>query len=176
MNMTIDDKYYKDVPIELLTEKTMDELSSSTNGAFPTRSDNINNVRIINKQYEQYDADKLSVKAKCAGETGTYDTSVLFEGVQFTDPGNPESITLHGGINILPLDSNTVDVKVRCSCLDFHWTFAWQNSGEDSLIGDPPPPYQKTTDRPPRNPTNAIGLCKHLLKLQSDMRAEGLLN
>jgi len=162
------------LPIEMMLESSMDDLISSTTQAFPDRSEKVNNVRITNKTYQKLDGDKLLVKAKCAGETNDYDTQVLYNSVQYVEGGNPESITLNGGFNILPISSDS-DVKVGCTCLDFHWTFAWQNSSDGSLMGDPPSPYQRKTDRAPRNPTNAIGLCKHLLKLHADMTAEGLL-
>ncbi len=170
------DKHFKEIPLCLLTETPLGDLDSSTDSAFPNRADKINNVRITNKTYQKLDDNKLLVKARCAGESNDYDTQVLFDGVQFVDGGNSESITLNGGFNILPLSEDKNDVKVSCTCLDFHWTFAWQNSGDGSLLGDPPPPYQRKTNREPRNPTNAIGLCKHLLKLNADMKAEGLLN
>lgn len=155
-----------------LLEATMSDLARSTNRAFPNREQRTNNVRIIKKEYVKYDNDKLLVKAKCSGETSDYETSVMFTGVQFTDPNNPESITVNG-ISLIPLDDNQTMVQVKCSCLDFHWTFAWYNASEDALIGDPPPPYDNYTGQ--RNPTNSPGLCKHLFKLRSDMQAEGLL-
>jgi hypothetical protein len=161
----------REMALSVLLEASITDLTNSSNRAFPSRSDDASNVRIVKRQYSKYDSDKLLLTATCGGETDNYETSIMFEGVQFTDPNNAESITV-GGISILPI-GNDVQVKVRCNCLDYYWTFAWQNSGENALIGDPPPPYQNYSGQ--RNPTNAIGMCKHLFKLRSDIETEGLL-
>lgn len=163
--------YERELALNVLMEASITELTNSTNSAFPNRSDDASKVRIIKKQYSKYDNDKLLLKALCGGETSNYDTSILFEGVEFTDPNNPESITVTG-ISLLPLTSNVV-VKVKCTCLDYYWTFAWHNASADALLGDPPPPYGNYTGS--RNPTNATGMCKHLFKLKSDIEADGLL-
>lgn len=158
--------------IETLLEATLTDLARSTNRAFPNRETRTNNVRIIRKEYQKYDDDKLLVKATCGGETSNYETSILFEGVQFTNPNDPQSITVNN-ISFNQLQEGSVQVKVRCTCMDFHWTFAWHNASENALIGDPPKPYDNYTGQ--RNPSNAPGICKHLFKLRSDLQADGLL-
>jgi len=154
-----------------LQETTLQQLQSGSDSHFANRND-INNVRIKQKQYIKYGDNELLVKAKCAGETNDYDTNILFDGVQFAQPGDPQSIKLND-LQVLPLSAN-LNVKVHCTCPDFRWTFAWQNSNANSLIGNPPAPYHKTTGRPPRNPAKTPGLCKHLVRLSDDLQAEQL--
>ena len=63
----------------------------------------------------------------------------------------------------------TDDIKVRCSCKDFHFRFMYYALKYDYLYGEPTP----TTTDPPvvRNPNNDIGaVCKHLDVLLSNKR------
>jgi hypothetical protein len=154
-----------------LNETTLQLLKSGTDGQFSSRND-INNVRITQKEYTKFGDSELMVKAKCAGETNNYNCEILFQGVEFSQPGDPQAITINN-LQILPLSLN-LNVKVNCTCQDFKWTFAWQNSDAGALLGNPPPPYSRTTDRPPRNQTNTPGLCKHLNRLVDDMQSEML--
>lgn len=54
-------------------------------------------------------------------------------------------------------------VKVRCSCSDYRFTWAFSNKMEGSFTGEKFPVYVPTGTRPPRNPDNLPGLCKHLI-------------
>jgi hypothetical protein len=153
-------------------ESSLNKLDISTKKSFPSRDKSKNNVAISNKEYIKF-TKQLLLKAKVIGESSTYKLEILFEDVSFTSLNDPNSIKLHNEISILPIKKST-DVKVSCSCLDFHWTFAFQNNADGSLRGEPPKPYNKTTNRAPRNPSNAIGICKHLSKLKSVLEAEGL--
>lgn len=152
-----------------LIETTLNQLHNSTTSTFPNRADTAS-VRIKQKQYLKYDSDKLLVKAFCGGETNDYELNILFQGVQFTQPNDPESVTL-GDLVIKQLSSD-LQIKVSCSCEDFKWTFAWYNSNDGSLMGNPPSPYQSTSERPPRNPSQTSGMCKHLIRLKDDLQAE----
>lgn len=59
-------------------------------------------------------------------------------------------------------DVAKTDVRVRCSCQDFFFTFAWYNYQLNALYGSKPRAYQrKTKTRPPRNPQGLGGFCKH---------------
>jgi hypothetical protein len=126
----------------------------------------------------------LEVRATTNSKQQRYRTALLFDDVEFVDdpePGerpDPNTVTIMGSdgskyyLNKLLL--NNIDVKVKCSCPDFYWRFATWNSGDESLIGKPPPPYIKKTNRPPVNPGRVPGVCKHIIKLADQLISKGL--
>lgn len=65
-----------------------------------------------------------------------------------------------------------VDVQVSCDCEDFRWRFSTYNYKDGSLFGNPPPNYVSKTNRPPANPHNSPGVCKHLIKLKKELERE----
>lgn len=80
---------------------------------------------------------------------------VVFEGTTKI-PGTEDK-------TMTPARLTSVYVQVNCTCLDFYWRFATWNAGDESLAGNPPPPYKKKTRRPPVNPRKVPGVCKHLI-------------
>lgn len=166
------------VIVDTLLESTLEDLNRNTVSGFPgtkKRQHSVNNVRITRRKFTQLNDGQLLVKAECDGETQDYQPQILFTGIKFTDPSHPQSITLTGGIHLQRISNAQTNVQVSCNCLDFHWTFAWFNSADGSLLGKPPEPYSKHTDRQPRNPDKVPGLCKHLIKLSEVLKAEGLI-
>ena len=66
------------------------------------------------------------------------------------------------------------EVTVRCSCLDYYFTWAFPNKKAKALFGALPKKYiRKTTTYPARNPDQVPGICKHIYQLQSYLRNEG---
>jgi hypothetical protein len=65
-------------------------------------------------------------------------------------------------------------IRVRCSCSDFYWTFAYYNADAKALIGQRPANYTRKTNNPKlaRNPGKHAGACKHVLLFLS-MLMEG---
>jgi hypothetical protein len=59
--------------------------------------------------------------------------------------------------------------------MDFYWRFAMYNDKDDSLLGKPPAPYVKKTDREPQNPKQVPGVCKHITALADKLRLERVL-
>ena len=158
---------------------SLDALERSAKNTFPNtnkRQNSVNSVRVSQQTYDRLDGDKLQVTAKVVGESNTYQSSILFSGVQFVPAGTSGAVDIGATEAIMPIESSG-DCKVRCECLDFHWTFAWYNHNSDSLIGQPPKPYQKVpgSNRPDRNPAKAPGICKHIMKLASTLKAQGVL-
>jgi len=120
----------------------------------------------------------LKVTATTTSNNGNrYSTSILIDNVTYSDEPLPNGFTFTASDNSkyyiekIPRNSN---VKVNCSCLDFHYRFAVWNDRFKSLDGNPPPPYIKTTNRPPVNPMQSPGLCKHIISLMDDLRSQGL--
>lgn len=74
--------------------------------------------------------------------------------------------TLNKGGNVVYVEKPDVKktpIRVRCSCVDFYFTFAYWDWKNDALFGPKPRPYKrKTTNRKPRNPGKYPGFCKHI--------------
>jgi hypothetical protein len=71
--------------------------------------------------------------------------------------------------NNIPLKT---EIRVKCTCSDFFYTFAWYNADHKVLIGRRPPKYkrylgltskEKEDIVPVRNPRRLPGVCKHIL-------------
>jgi hypothetical protein len=125
------------------------------------------------------DNEQLEVRATTNSKKQRYRTSMIFDDVEFVDEEDPKATTIigtdHNEYHLLRIPINNVDVKVKCTCLDFYYRFATWNSGDDSLIGKPPPPYQRrTTHMPPVNPAKVPGICKHIIKLTDRLIAQRL--
>jgi hypothetical protein len=110
-----------------------------------------------------------------------YNPEVFFKGIKFEPEETQTNVTFTGSDNneyniaqAVPL--NTQNVQVRCNCLDFHYRFAMQNARDGSLYGKPPPSYQRKTEtRPPANPAQVPGMCKHLLKTVDELQKMGIV-
>lgn len=73
------------------------------------------------------------------------------------------------------LDRRRNPLTTRCTCKDYFWTFAWFNYHVGHcLYGTPPKPYQKKTNRPPRNKIGAPGICKHVFHAWKVLRDSGM--
>lgn len=169
---------------QILTELSIDQLDRSAVGAFPatTKRQHVKSpVQIVKMQLVPFVKDgQLLVRATATNGGRTYNPSMVFSGVTFEPEDTDTNVTFTGANNsdyhIQPIDSNTAPVKVRCDCMDFYWRFAMWNYNADSLNDQPPPPYQKKTNRPPVNPRKAPGLCKHLMKLTDKLEMSDILD
>lgn len=124
------------------------------------------------------DDETLEIRATTNTKEQKYRTVLLFDEIEWLDEPAPNSATIIGSDNTeyylkrIPL--NNVDVRVKCSCLDFYYRFAVWNHRDQSLIGKPPPPYIKTSNRPPVNPNRVPGVCKHIIKLLDTLMSKRL--
>lgn len=150
---------------------TIKELKSATEQAFPdTGRDDAANLRVDSIQYVPTSGGMIAKGKIVNTEKGSqYNTSVFIEDIEYTDETDPQKIEINGVDGtphyIKPFNLDETDVKVNCTCMDFHFRFAMWNHGKDSLFGEKPEPYQrKTTTRPEVNPTRSAGVCKHLYK------------
>lgn len=115
------------------------------------------------------DNESLEVRATTNSKQKRYRTSMIFDEIEWLDEKTPNCATVIGTdrqeyyLNRIPI--NNVDVRVKCTCLDFYYRFATWNAGDDSLIGNAPPPYVKRGNHPPVNPAKVPGICKHIIKL-----------
>lgn len=179
----------------LLLERTMNSLVSVTASSFGGgRQQRANQVQLRNVKFTPAIQQGI-LRIECetftssAGD-GPYQTIIQLEGVEFIDDSRYNFLqgaeardsAKYNTHMFTATDGNTyyasydrvtsLDVKVRCTCKDFRWRFAYYNSGDDSLYGNPPPPYISQTDRPPANPSNTPGVCKHLMKLKKELEKE----
>ncbi|QPB08509.1 SWIM-type zinc finger protein [Vibrio phage Va2] len=73
------------------------------------------------------------------------------------------------------LTENTT-VLLRCSCPDFRFTFMYPDYDKKSLQGRRIPYQRKTTTRPPRNPDDIPGVCKHLIAVFNKLTNLGFID
>ncbi len=166
---------------DLLTESsTVHQLKSNTKVFFgPERERKAGQVQLTNVEYVPAVANgMLIVKSKTRSSDKTYETTIQFSKVKFVKPDTQYAVPVATGqeeMHIMPLKARENDVQVHCTCMDFYWRFAMHNDQNDSLIGKPPAPYVKKTDRPPLNPDRVPGACKHIDKLTQYLSMERIL-
>lgn len=145
-------------------------LGNTLSNFLSNRKQNSSKVQVVRTIFiPSMDSESLEVRATTNSAKQRYRTSMIFDEIEFLDEKEPNCATILGTdrneyyLNRITI--NNVDVRVKCTCLDFYYRFATWNAGDDSLIGKPPPPYIKKTNRPPVNPAKVPGICKHIIKL-----------
>jgi hypothetical protein len=124
----------------------------------------------------QRDTGDLKIEARVQSGPKQYDCTIMFHDVIYEDQDRPDNISFLGPdkteAHIVPIQLARNNAEVRCTCLDFYFTFSKWNQSDRSLYGDPPPQYTPRTNRAERNPTHKPGLCKHLMKVVQELRNE----
>ena len=152
---------------------TLNDMLKNTKKAFPKRfsSSKEANTRVSRMIITPFVGTKiLSVRADVKGEAEpkTYKVIITFQDIEYSleqDADHWIRVKSSPGKTVwmAPLTANN-RVQVRCSCLDFYFTFGYWNWTVGSLYGRKPKPYvRKTKTYPERNPTHTPGLCKHLV-------------
>lgn len=168
---------------QLLDETTYQELENKTLAYIPPsvkRQYAVDPIQIVQLKLLPYrNSNVLEAHAIANSEGMKYEPSIMFNDVMFEDGDQNDNVSFVGSDkeehHIMPIQLNQSNVKVRCTCLDFRWRFALWNSKDGSLLGEPPGPYQKKTDRPPVNPQRVPGICKHLMKTMIALKQAGLV-
>lgn len=164
---------------------TLPDLKNNIEQGFPAtkkRQHATGDVTITNVQYMPYIGMKmLHVKSLSQSSNGNqYQQALQFQRVAFEPQDTESNATFKASdgedYHVQPLRLIGHNVKVRCNCMDFHYRFANYNAQDKSLVGKPPPLYQRKTNRPPVNPDQVPGMCKHLLKLVEMLRSYGLVS
>ena len=175
---------HKDIYILVnLLETPVDALYASTVDAFPAttkRQFSTDTVRVVKMSYVPFVKNKLlKVSTTISSKGKNYDVAVEFSDVVFHGTPSDNTLTIKASdqkdYHFSPIKASDNDVKVRCTCLDFHWRFAMWNYNDGSLIGMKPKLYKKKTDRPPVNPKRAPGMCKHIMKAIGYIQSQGML-
>ncbi len=164
----------------LLERSTSGQLTSNTNVFFGNdRKQKSARMNVMKVSYVPSVQDGiLIVKSEINGSTNKYETTIQFDKVKYVAAGTQFAVPVPVNgeeMYVMPLKIMGNDVKVHCTCLDFYWRFASFNKSDDSLIGNPPPPYVKKTDRPYQNPSKIPGACKHITKLINHVSLERIL-
>lgn len=160
----------------MLDEASYAELENRTLSYTPTSSKRQHAVdaqRVVSMELVvARESGNLQANAIVQSDSGKqHQPQMIFEGVIFEDSDQNNNISFTSSTgdihHIIPINLQQAAIKVRCTCLDFYYRFAVTNQQHQALLGDGPPPYQKsqTAPRGPANPTHAPGMCKHLLKL-----------
>jgi len=163
----------KRVADALEEDATMPQLHQNIVKGFPNtkkRQHVTNEVNIRNVEFIPFDTSGvLRVSAEAISNGTKYVPTIQFRDVQYMQGDTITNVTFTGvdgkdySVEKITLPDHTI--KVNCNCMDFYYRFATNNYSDDALDGDPPPLYHKKTDRPPVNPMQVPGVCKHLLKL-----------
>jgi hypothetical protein len=169
--------------LQQLDETTYQELEKQTWGFLPSsvkRQYAVDPIQITQLKLIPYiNSNTLQVEAVASSAGKKYDPVILFSGVVFEDTDEGDNITFVGSDNdeyhISPIRLAENTVKVSCTCLDFRWRFALWNNKDGSLLGPPPGPYKKKTNRPPVNPKRVPGVCKHLMKTVIALKQSGIV-
>lgn len=173
----------------LAEESTFAELERNALNMMPgkSRKDAINSIQIRTLELIPYEgALGVNSTVNSINSGNTYQPQIMFLGVNYINTENnpdaendPNTITFQAvdgkDYTIEPIYLSRNNAKVRCTCLDFKWRFAIYNEKDHSLYGSGPGMYRKKTERPPNNPQHVPGVCKHLLKLASELQINGIV-
>ncbi|BCG50086.1 hypothetical protein [Ralstonia phage RP13] len=111
-----------------------------------------------------------------------YKTILVFEGVtnsEVPDKDHPVPYSSKGhGVDLyLGQVTSRTRLRTRCQCQDYYFMWEYWNKGKKALVG-PHKVYQRVippSGRPPVNPLEMPGLCKHLLALVKKLMADGVI-
>lgn len=169
--------------LKQLVETSYAELEQNTKNFAPAstkRQFAVNQLRVEKLELKpSRESRVLVVKTLVNSEGRRYQPTIQFEDVIYEDSDQGDNVTFTGAdreeYHILPVNLQKHNVKVHCTCLDFYYRFATHNSKDGSLLGTPPPPYQKKTDRPPVNLNQTPGVCKHLIRTVEELKRVGMI-
>lgn len=124
----------------------------------------------------------ITFRGEMKGSSSNYNTKIKFVRIKFYDEKadagkNAVAVKTKGGeVYIKPLSASSDEVQLYCSCPDMRHTFAHQLDNEGSWIGKPSSYQRKPgSNRPPRNPTKAAGMCKHAWNLIKYLESKGYI-
>lgn len=165
-----------------LTEITMPTIKQNNVTGFPNtkKRQNVSHlVNVLHLKFEPYvPSNKLIVIAKTVSNGHQYESAIEFDNVNYRDDGPAKFKGTDNEEHRLDrLTLNSVDVNINCTCADFKYRFAQQHFQNKSLVGEPPEQYVKVpgSNRPPVNPDNVLGACKHILALENTLKRQGVV-
>jgi hypothetical protein len=184
---------YLDIPGEeisaTLTESaTYNDLYNNIRQEFPDTRKRQNATNEVNVQEVRYipvrttaEGGALQIAASTRSNGHEYKQQLLFSDVNFDPEDADDNITFKAtdgqDYHVKPITLTGNRIRVNCSCMDFHYRFAMWNYNNGTLLGRKPKLYRrKTENRPPVNPGQVDGLCKHLIKVCDRLRQQRLIS
>lgn len=170
-----------DMDGETLMELSLSNLRNNVKREFGLqRETRSNRIRVTNYQIiPSVSENSILIKARIVGEESNYHVQIRFTNTKFSDEPQPGFVQIKAidgtDYYVRQFTSAQTQAKVKCSCLDFYYRFSVWNHGKKALEGDPPPPYNKRTDRAPVNPNKTPGACKHIIKMMNFLKSEGIV-
>ena len=168
---------------ELFEQSTYNDLERNVLNFIPVttkRQHAVDPVRINSIELLPFIGTKnLNVETIASSDGTNYSPKIIFNNVEFAEEDLPDNVSFTGKdgneyhVKALNLAQNTL--RVRCDCLDFYWRFASFNAKDKSLIGAPPKPYQRVSNRGPANPQEVPGVCKHLIAAVKALKHSGIV-
>lgn len=76
------------------------------------------------------------------------------------------------------LSASRNPVRIRCSCADFYYRWAWSDYYQGNCLYGPSPKVYRPvagSNRGPVNPNNIIGICKHVLGTVKGLEQKGII-
>lgn len=167
---------------QYLMEITVPQIKQNNNTGFPNTKKRQNVAHLVDIRHVKFEpyvpSNKLIVIAEAFSNGNVYQPMIEFNDVEFTDSGVSNFKGTDGeehSINKIML--SRADVSINCTCSDFKFRFAHQHYQNKSLVGEPPEQYVKVpgSNRPPVNPDNVLGACKHILALEQHLKRLGII-
>jgi len=120
----------------------------------------------------------LFVRGLAQNEGAEYSPMILFREVDYNAKSNIVHVYASDG---LPYEFGKVvlkenNVTLRCDCPDYLWRWHHTNAVDKSNYGRDRKKYVKIegSTRPPVNPSELPGMCKHILKLVKVLSEAGI--
>jgi hypothetical protein len=172
----------------LLEAASFDQLYRNIQQAFPDtqkRQHATNEVTVTSMRFipvrTTAEGGALQLGTTTRSNSHEYKQQLLFSDVNYDKEDAEDNVTFKATdgreYHVKPINLNGARIRVNCNCMDFHYRFATWNYDNETLMGRPPKPYQRKTDtRPPVNPSQVDGMCKHLIKVCNTLEQRGLLS
>jgi len=169
--------------LDLLEDVSVNDIEQKTKQFAPNTKKRQNAVGPVQVQKMELvpfgPSGALEVRGAINSSGKNYQSILMFSGLDYQQEDTNENVTFVGSDgeehHIMPISLSAQNVKVRCTCLDFRWRFAMQHQQQGTLFGPGPEAYKTTSNRAPNNPNNIPGVCKHLLALASELKANSIL-
>lgn len=177
----------EEIQTSLDESATYDDLYNNITTEFPdttkrekaTNEVNVSTVKLIPVRTTA-EGGALQVVASTRSNSHEYKQNMLFSDMEYEQEDTPENITFQATdgqeYHVKPILLTGNRIRVNCNCMDFYYRFAQWNYNNGTLMGRKPPIYRRKTDtRPPVNPGQVDGMCKHLIKVCDRLRQQGLI-
>ena len=166
--------------VVLKEDATIPQLHQHIRQGFPDtkkRQHATNEVSVTKLQYTPIiQQDTLFVDSTTSSSNGNAHKQALeIQNVNFQPVNSGSNVKIKDSSNVehavTPAKLNTSNVSVFCDCEDYQMRFAAFNIQNNCHLGPPPARYvRKTTTRPPVNPLQVPGFCKHLICITQELQ------